>query len=143
MSQEELQRNGLVRTRFYSRSLWNHLQRRTIEKTTVTHRSAVSMPARAVTGSSKHLVKDVQSSEGRTPLSVSRAICERLSEVLAIRTEDIDPSKPAHVYGVDSLVAMEMRVWFKEALQMDVAVFEIMSNRPIEVLAREVVLMHV
>nr|WHF58361.1 polyketide synthase [Aspergillus sp.] len=151
MAQEELQRNGLVRTRFYSRPLWTHLQRREsprTEKPTVngTRRSATSRPAPTVparNSSKPEVIVEITSSSspnvsGHSPASLIRAICDRLSDILAISAEDIDPSKPVHLYGVDSLVAMEMRVWFREALQLDVAVFDILSNRPIEGLAREV-----
>ncbi|PYI11865.1 KR-domain-containing protein [Aspergillus sclerotiicarbonarius CBS 121057] len=141
MTQEEMQRSGLVRSRFYSRPLWKHLRQRAkpiVNRSAIARRPAGKAPAPEVTVT---VTEDTlpSSLENESPISVSRAICERLSEVLAISAEDIDPAKPLHMYGVDSLVAMEMRGWFKEALQKDVAVFDIMSNRPIEVLAQEVV----
>ncbi|PYH64235.1 KR-domain-containing protein [Aspergillus vadensis CBS 113365] len=144
MNQDEMQRSGLVRSRFYSRPLWNHLQRRmnpTLGRSKVVAAqrsnekgpSSLKLPIAASDDTLSSTVAD------GGPDAVSRAICERVSDVLAINADDIDPAKPLHMYGVDSLVAMELRSWFKEALQKDVAVFDILSNRPIEVLAQEVV----
>lgn len=144
MNQDEMQRSGLVRSRFYSRPLWNHLQRRmnpTLGRSKVVAAqrsnekgpSTVKLPMAA----SDDTLSSTVAVGG--PDAVSRAICERVSDVLAINADDIDPAKPLHMYGVDSLVAMELRSWFEEALQKDVAVFDILSNRPIGVLAREVV----
>ncbi|RAH61364.1 KR-domain-containing protein [Aspergillus piperis CBS 112811] len=144
MSQDEMQRSGLVRSRFYSRPLWNQLQRRmnpTLggSKVVAAQRpnkkgpSSLKLPMAASDDTLSSTVAD------GGPDAVSRAICERVSDVLAINADEIDPAKPLHMYGVDSLVAMELRNWFKEALQKDVAVFDILSNRPIGVLAQEVV----
>ncbi|PYH28609.1 uncharacterized protein BO87DRAFT_411136 [Aspergillus neoniger CBS 115656] len=144
MNQDEMQRSGLVRSRFYSRPLWNHLQRRmnpTLgrSKVVAAQRSNEKGPSslKLPTAASDDTLSSTMPDGG--PDAVSRAICERVSDVLAINADDIDPAKPLHMYGVDSLVAMELRCWFKEALQKDVAVFDILSNRPIGVLAREVV----
>ncbi|GLA95297.1 type I Iterative Polyketide synthase (PKS) [Aspergillus tubingensis] len=144
MNQDEGQRSGLVRSRFYSRPLWNHLQRRmnptlgrskvvAAQRSNEKDPSSLKLPTAAIDDTLSSTVAD------GGPDAVSRAICERVSDVLAIDADDIDPAKPLHMYGVDSLVAMELRSWFKEALQKDVAVFDILSNRPIEVLAQEVV----
>lgn len=33
-----------------------------------------------------------------------------------------------HLYGVDSLVAVELRSWFAEETQAEIAVFDMMGN---------------
>lgn len=55
------------------------------------------------------------------------AILWGLSNALAISIQDIDSSKPLHAYGVDSLLAVEMRNWLKRELDADLAVFDIMG----------------
>lgn len=45
--------------------------------------------------------------------------------------DDIESDKPMHVYGVDSLVAVEMRNWLSKELRAEVAVFELMGNTSI------------
>ncbi|KAF2865597.1 hypothetical protein BDV95DRAFT_652025 [Massariosphaeria phaeospora] len=69
---------------------------------------------------------------------VREAIRKQLADLLAIGIDDVDVSKPVHSYGVDSLVAIELRNWFIRSLGADVAVFEILGNSAITALAWEV-----
>ena len=59
----------------------------------------------------------------------------KLSKSLAMAAEDIDTSKPMHGYGVDSLVAIEVRNWIFKELKSQVSVFDILSAVPITQLA--------
>jgi hypothetical protein len=60
---------------------------------------------------------------------VSDALVGKLSHSLSIPNSDIDSSKPIHYYGVDSLVAVELRNWFAKELLSDVPVFDILGNK--------------
>ncbi|KAF1828904.1 reducing type I polyketide synthase [Decorospora gaudefroyi] len=62
---------------------------------------------------------------------VTEALTRKLAKALSMPVDDIDAAKPMHVYGVDSLVAVEMRNWLAKALKADVAVFELMGNTSI------------
>ncbi|KAJ5683051.1 hypothetical protein N7462_006216 [Penicillium macrosclerotiorum] len=59
---------------------------------------------------------------------VTEAIALKLSKALSIAVADFDPSKPLHQYGVDSLVAVELRSWFARELQAEMAVFDILGG---------------
>lgn len=59
---------------------------------------------------------------------VVEGLAQKLSKVLSIPPGDIDTSKPLHSYGVDSLLAVELRGWFAKELKADVAIFEIMGG---------------
>jgi hypothetical protein len=59
---------------------------------------------------------------------VVEGLTQKLSKALAIPPADIDTSKPLHLYGVDSLLAVELRSWFAKELKSDVAIFEIMGG---------------
>jgi acyl carrier protein len=59
------------------------------------------------------------------------AIVKRLCRALSIDTRDIDASKPLHAFGVDSLVAVELRTWFLKALGAEIAVFDMMGDSSI------------
>ncbi|KAI9842656.1 MAG: Type I Iterative PKS [Sclerophora amabilis] len=59
---------------------------------------------------------------------VSEGLVKKLSKALAMAPEDIDTTKPLHAYGVDSLLAVELRNWFAKELSADVAVFDIMGG---------------
>ncbi|PWY81138.1 KR-domain-containing protein [Aspergillus eucalypticola CBS 122712] len=114
MDQDEMQRSGLVRSRFYSRPLWDHLQRRMNPTLGGSKVVAAQRPNKKGPSSLKLPIAasdDTLSSTvaGGSPDAVSRAICERVPDVLAINADDIAPTKPLHMYGVDSLVAMELR----------------------------------
>ncbi|KZF19523.1 hypothetical protein L228DRAFT_214821 [Xylona heveae TC161] len=71
--------------------------------------------------------------------AVQESIVRRLSNTMSIPTDDVDPSKPIHHYGVDSLVAMEFRNWFAKDMAADVAVLDIMGFGSISTLSRKIV----
>ncbi|KAF1961734.1 KR-domain-containing protein [Byssothecium circinans] len=62
---------------------------------------------------------------------ITEALTRKLAKALSMPGDDIDPAKPMHVYGVDSLVAVEMRNWLAKELRADVVVFELMGNTSI------------
>jgi KR domain/Phosphopantetheine attachment site len=59
---------------------------------------------------------------------VTTAIMEKLAKALGLSEQDIDPSRPLHSYGVDSLVSVELRTWFLKEIAAEVTVFEIMGK---------------
>jgi hypothetical protein len=59
---------------------------------------------------------------------VATAIVRKLCKALSTSERDIDTGKPLHDFGVDSLVAVELRSWFMKDIGSDVAVFDIMGN---------------
>ncbi|KAK4236508.1 lovastatin diketide synthase LovF [Achaetomium macrosporum] len=69
---------------------------------------------------------------------VSDALVNKLCKVLARAPESFDRAQPLHVYGVDSLVAVELRNWFLQGLKVDVAVFEILGGSTCETIGRGV-----
>ena len=60
---------------------------------------------------------------------ISEELAKKLSRSLMIPTSEIDPRRALHFYGVDSLVAVELRNWFAKELHADVAIFEILGNK--------------
>lgn len=59
---------------------------------------------------------------------ISSSLMSKLSKVLSMPQENIDASKPMHVFGVDSLIAVEIRNWFNKKLNANVTVFDILGN---------------
>lgn len=59
---------------------------------------------------------------------VTEALIKKLSKMLSITQEELDANKPMHLYGVDSLVAVELRNWFARELHADVAIFDILGS---------------
>lgn len=69
---------------------------------------------------------------------VRDALVRRLSRTMRIPVADIEAGKPVHVYGVDSLVAMEVRNYLGSECGCEVSVLDIMGNKTIEQLSRDI-----
>jgi KR domain/Phosphopantetheine attachment site len=63
----------------------------------------------------------------------------KLSRLLMMAVEDIDASKSTRVYGIDSLIAVDIRNWVFRETKADVPVFEILQAATITALAQKVV----
>ncbi|KAM0794237.1 reducing type I polyketide synthase [Usnea florida] len=57
-----------------------------------------------------------------------QALIKKLSQSLGSAGESIDPDKPLHSYGVDSLLAIELRTWIAREFAAEMAVFEILGG---------------
>lgn len=66
---------------------------------------------------------------------VAQALQRHLARALGIESEDIDIGKPLHAYGVDSLVAVELRNLLAKDFAADVPVFELVGGRTVQVVA--------
>ena len=62
---------------------------------------------------------------------VSTSLTAKLSTVLSMPIENIDPNRPPHSVGVDSLIALELRNWFAKEIGAEVSVFEILGNESV------------
>jgi acyl carrier protein len=61
---------------------------------------------------------------------VLNALAAKLALAMSIPPEDVEPSKPLSNYGVDSLMAVELRNWIGREFCVTLAVFDIMSGQP-------------
>ncbi|KAF7195680.1 Highly reducing polyketide synthase alt5, partial [Pseudocercospora fuligena] len=66
---------------------------------------------------------------------ITTAMCERLARLMMIPAADVDANKPLSAYGVDSLVAVEVRNWIAKEMLVEISVFDIMANVPMKQLA--------
>ncbi|KAI1464024.1 uncharacterized protein F4812DRAFT_453148 [Daldinia caldariorum] len=76
------------------------------------------------------LFKQASSSQERSAVVVS-ALKNKLARALGVEIEEVDARKGLSDYGVDSLMAVELRNWIRRDFGATVAVFEIMSGVPI------------
>lgn len=60
--------------------------------------------------------------------TVISSLMKKLSRALTVSEEDIDSRKPLSDYGVDSLMAVELRNWIRRDFSATVAVFDIMAG---------------
>ncbi|KAJ4387459.1 hypothetical protein N0V93_008051 [Gnomoniopsis smithogilvyi] len=89
-------------------------------------------------GSSKRSTADLIA--GATSLeeaeqTVLNALLEQLTRTLSYDLADLVPSRPLNAYGVDSLAAVELRVWMTKEIGADISVFEMTSGQRIGQLA--------
>ena len=63
------------------------------------------------------------------------ALALKISEVLMKSVEDVSPSLPMASYGLDSLVAVEIRNWIARELDVKVSMFDLISGNSLEMLA--------
>ncbi|EOD43942.1 putative polyketide synthase protein [Neofusicoccum parvum UCRNP2] len=69
---------------------------------------------------------------------VAEALVAKLAAALGMEVGDLDRGKPVSAYGVDSLVAVEVRNWVWREMMASVSVFELLSETPVGELAGEI-----
>ncbi|KAK5657389.1 hypothetical protein OQA88_2959 [Cercophora sp. LCS_1] len=71
--------------------------------------------------------------------AVERAVVGKLSNMFVIPEEDIDATQPLSKYGVDSLVAVELRNWLVPMAQCEMSIFDLLGAASLKELAKEIV----
>jgi hypothetical protein len=59
---------------------------------------------------------------------VTEAFVRKLCVMMSLSAGDIDCNKPLHAYGIDSLVAVEIRNWIGKDMQADIPVLDIVGS---------------
>ena len=89
-----------------------------------------------VAGNVDHTARFVRApDEAEAKAALLAGLLEKLAKALDLRVEEIDAERPLHAYGVDSLLAVELRNWFAKVFKADVAVFDITGQGSIRELA--------
>ena len=68
----------------------------------------------------------------------TKAILEKVASIFALPINELSPSASLSHYGVDSLVAVELRNWLLTAAQVEVSIADIMQSASVAVLAEVV-----
>lgn len=111
------------------RPLYHHL-RQTNQQT-----GDSSAPASSTAVDYRALIRAAQS-ETDAGRVIATALARKLSQALTVPEEDIDTGRPVHSFGVDSLVAVELRFWFTNQMKAEISVFNILANTSIQELGR-------
>ncbi|CAD6579781.1 MAG: hypothetical protein ASARMPRED_009250 [Alectoria sarmentosa] len=61
--------------------------------------------------------------------TVVEALKSKLSNSLSVPKEDIDAEKAIYSFGIDSLVALEVRYWYMKEMKANIPIFDIMQNQ--------------
>ncbi|KAI1464031.1 putative polyketide synthase [Daldinia caldariorum] len=67
---------------------------------------------------------------------LANGLALRLGTVFSLPSESFDLNQPLHNYGVDSLIAVELKNWFLQTLKVDLAIFEILGGATAMTLGR-------
>lgn len=78
-----------------------------------------------------------ETSDERATEMVTSWFVIKTAQVLGLDTSDVDPDKPVHAYGIDSLVAIDLKNWFAREIGAEIQVFFLLGNSPIKEVARE------
>lgn len=100
-----------------------------------THTLAVE--SHDTTGHLQTMLAEVTSLTSATEI-VCEALIAKLAKSMMMPVEDLEASKPVNMYGVDSLVAVEIRNWIFREIKADVSVFDILSSVPLAALSAKV-----
>ncbi|KAL6719986.1 hypothetical protein ACLMJK_001907 [Lecanora helva] len=91
-----------------------------------------------ITTSLTQQLHDAPDVPARVPILLS-AFLDKISIVLGIAKELIQPSNALAAYGLDSIVAVELRKWFSSTVRVNVPLFDIINAKSITVLVEKAV----
>ncbi|KAI0166896.1 hypothetical protein GGR52DRAFT_581670 [Hypoxylon sp. FL1284] len=74
--------------------------------------------------------RNAETVEERSDL-VTRSLTRKLARTLAAEPDDVDTGKPLQAYGVDSLVAVELRNWILREFAAEVPIFELVGGKTV------------
>ena len=69
---------------------------------------------------------------------VQGILLAKVAKIIVTPVTDIDTSKPIYTYGVDSLVAVELRNWLALELKSEISIFDLTSNTPITEVCKKI-----
>ena len=74
-----------------------------------------------------------------TPI-ITDALIQKIADILRIPPSEVDANRPMYQYGVDSLVALEVRNWITREMKANMALLEILAAVPMETFAAQIAL---
>ncbi|KAG8162418.1 hypothetical protein KVR01_008183 [Diaporthe batatas] len=66
---------------------------------------------------------------------ITERFMDKISSVMGVEMLLIDPANPPTIYGLDSIVAIELRKWVKTETKVDLPLFELLGGKAIKALA--------
>lgn len=66
-------------------------------------------------------------------------LVDKVSNILSTPASEVDPGRPLYMYGVDSLVAMEIRNWVQRDIKADIALFDVLEAVPMTKFADKII----
>ena len=83
-------------------------------------------------------LKEVKTSAEATALVVEW-FSAKIAQVLGLKEDDIDKTKPINAYGIDSLVAIDLKNWMQREVGSEMEIFVLLANVSLEDMCKEAV----
>ncbi|KAI2628872.1 lovastatin nonaketide synthase [Hypoxylon sp. NC1633] len=80
----------------------------------------------------RNIVSDVEAAS-----LVQEWLKTKIGQLLGLQTEDVNLTRPAHTYGIDSLVAIDLKNWFAREIGVEIQIFTLLGNETLEDLGKE------
>ncbi|KAK8077830.1 Highly reducing polyketide synthase curS1 [Apiospora saccharicola] len=64
---------------------------------------------------------------------IAEGLVAKVADILQVPASEVDPARPMYRYGVDSLVALEVRNWIAREMKANMALLEILAAVPMDV----------
>ena len=93
--------------------------------------TATSAESQGSTVSHASRIGNANSKEQATEI-ITDAVIHKTAEVLQMPAFEVDPGRPLYRYGVDSLVALEVRNWIIREMKANMALLELLAAVPID-----------
>ncbi|KAI0506887.1 putative polyketide synthase [Xylaria bambusicola] len=94
-------------------------------------------------GSGKEIRLSEQIAQAKTAdeatAAVQQAVVTKISDMFVIQESEINPCLPLSEYGVDSLVAVELRNWLVPNARIEMSIFDLLGSPSLAELAKSVV----
>ncbi|KAK5996306.1 Highly reducing polyketide synthase azaB [Cladobotryum mycophilum] len=71
---------------------------------------------------------------------VNKWFIKKIAQILGLTDEDIDARKPLHAYGIDSLVAIDLKNWVSREVGAEMKVFSLLGNMTLAQLVEQAVM---
>lgn len=91
----------------------------------------------SATISRKSRLAAVKTFEGAKAL-ITGWLCDKLSQILGLDDKDLDTDRAIHTFGIDSLVAIDLKNWLSRDIGAQLEVFTLLSNITVSQLADEI-----
>lgn len=62
----------------------------------------------------------------------------KIANIISLPVADINTAKPLYTYGVDSLVAVELRNWLATEIKTELSIFDLTGSAPICDVSRKI-----
>lgn len=116
----------------FSYPMFSHFRRMALKSEEGEERSGNAI------GNARELLR-LASSMSQAAEIACMGITNKMSSLLMINVDEIQTSRPMSDYGVDSLVAVEMRSWLFREMDVVISVFELLANVPLRRLSADIV----